>query len=375
MDRSVLSVAVNAVDHSACAVLRLVAADPAALDRAGARLAAAGWATALPDAQRRRAGGHPAAGRWRPVPRRPRQPGAHVITTEVLPAPAGATRESVRAVLELPPAGVLIGADRQQAPVALPAIGPRPTRLGVLGDHRIATLLAYRLLGVGCRLRVATADPGRWRRCWPRPGPGRWSARAPPSWPPTGPDADEPQLLVTDLPAAPTPGLGDRPLSTVVRIATAVPTDSPYWAAVHGVVLAGPATAPRWPAAGPARSRRAGPAGPRPLGLLDRSRAIVVTPILAEAELALLTDYSPNSLSTPPPSLPLPPPPSGPAPRSADGASPRCARASCGAAAARAGRRGQPPDQTSSSSVSGAVRTRGAGRRDRAPHPTPRGVR
>ena len=49
--RSVLSVTVNAVDHSTCAVLRLVAAEAEALDRAAARLTAAGWATALPDAQ------------------------------------------------------------------------------------------------------------------------------------------------------------------------------------------------------------------------------------------------------------------------------------------------------------------------------------
>ena len=51
VDRSVLSVAVNAIDHSACAVVRLVDPDPEALDRAATRLIRAGTATALPDAQ------------------------------------------------------------------------------------------------------------------------------------------------------------------------------------------------------------------------------------------------------------------------------------------------------------------------------------
>ena len=51
VDRSVLSVTISAVDHSACAVVRLVDPDPEALDRAAAQLIRAGVATALPDAQ------------------------------------------------------------------------------------------------------------------------------------------------------------------------------------------------------------------------------------------------------------------------------------------------------------------------------------
>jgi hypothetical protein len=52
VDRSVLSVAVSAIDHSACGVLRLVSADPETLDRAAARMTAEGWASPLPGAQR-----------------------------------------------------------------------------------------------------------------------------------------------------------------------------------------------------------------------------------------------------------------------------------------------------------------------------------
>ena len=212
-----------------------------------------------------------------------------MITTEVLPATRWRDPREVRAVLELPPAGVLIGADRQQAPVALPAIGPQPTRLGVLGDHRIATLLAYRLLGVGCRLTVATADPSRWRPLLAAAGARAMVGASTADWPPTA--DDEPQLLVTDLPTAPSPGLGDRPLSTVVHVASVVPSDSPYWASVHAVVLAGAGYGT------PLAHLLARPdaadldqLGPGQLGLLDRARAIVVTPILAEAELTLLTD-------------------------------------------------------------------------------------
>jgi hypothetical protein len=52
VDRSVLSVAVNAIDHSVCAVVRLVCTDPETLHHAAAQLTADGWATPLPDAQR-----------------------------------------------------------------------------------------------------------------------------------------------------------------------------------------------------------------------------------------------------------------------------------------------------------------------------------
>ena len=53
-----------------------------------------------------------------------------MITTEALPASRWRDPGDLRAVLDLPPAGVLIGADRQQTPVALPAIGPQPDPAG-----------------------------------------------------------------------------------------------------------------------------------------------------------------------------------------------------------------------------------------------------
>ncbi len=221
-----------------------------------------------------------------------------MITTEALPASRWRDPRDVPAVLDLPPAGVLIGSDRQQTAVVLPAIGPRPTRLGVLGDHRIATLLAYRLLGVGCRLTVTTADPARWRRLLAAAGAramvsGAMVGGHTANWPPPIPAGADPgaQLLVTDLPTPPPTALGDRPLCTVVHVATTVPIGSPYWAAVDGVVLAGHGYGT--PLARLLRRADAGQLdqlGPGQLGVLDRNRAVVVTPILAEAELTLLVD-------------------------------------------------------------------------------------
>ena len=46
--------------------------------------------------------------------------------------PTGRWREprDVSVVLEVPPAGVFLGMDAESAPVLLPAIGPRLTRVG-----------------------------------------------------------------------------------------------------------------------------------------------------------------------------------------------------------------------------------------------------
>ena len=352
VDRSVLSVAVNAIDHSACAVLRLVCADPEALDRAAAQLAADGWATPLPDAAAPGPGRHPPAGRRRPVARRPRQPGAHVITTDGAAGhPLAGPARAVRACSTCRATGVLIGADRQQAPVALPAIGPHPTRLGVLGDHRIATLLAYRLLGVGCRLTVATADPARWRRLLAAAGARAMVGASPVGWPPAA--ATEPQLLVTDLPTAPPPSLGDRPLCTVVHVATAVPADSPYWSGVHGVVLAGRGYGtPLARLLGRADARELDQLGPGQLGLLDRDRGARghADPGRGRAGPAHRLTPAPSSCS----GRPVSDRPSSPA-------GTRCRRSTR--------RRPRRPRRSS--------RTSGAGRRARrrAPRPTPRRAR
>lgn len=209
-----------------------------------------------------------------------------MITTEGLPATRWRSARDVRGVLTVPPAGVLIGADALLAPVVLPAIGPQVTRLGVLGDQRIAALLAYRLLGVGCLLSVATPEPAHWRRLLRAAGSRAVVGSGTEGWPPA---TDDPHLLVSDLPEPPAADLGDRPQCTVVHVAAAVPQDSPFWRSVDGVIVAGRGHGtPLAAALGRPDACELDDIGPGRLGVLDRSRVVAVTPILADDERTLL---------------------------------------------------------------------------------------
>jgi hypothetical protein len=208
-----------------------------------------------------------------------------VTTTDRLPSVRWREARDVTAVLDIPPAGVLLGVDRESAPVVLPAIAPRLTRIGVVGEGRIAGLIAYRLLGVGCVLRIATADPGRWRhvlgvaggRASAGPGVAGWPAPAPAGGPP---------VLLSDLDVPPDHvGDGGRRPGTVVHVTPAVPPAGPFWSAVDAVVVTTPGH-------GAALARLLGRDDARDLdrlgrgriGLLDRRRAVAVTPVLGTGE-------------------------------------------------------------------------------------------
>ena len=209
-----------------------------------------------------------------------------MITTDALPSVRWRSAEDVTAMLTVPPAGVLIGADAELAPVVLPALGPAGTRLGVLGDQRIAALLAYRLLGVGCLLTVATADPAQWRRLLRAAGSRAVVGSGTEGWPP---GTDEPHLLVSDLPEPPPVELGDRPLCTVVHVAGAVPAASTFWPAVDGVVIAGQGHGtPLGAVLGRPDAGELDSIGPGELGVLDRHRVVAATPILADTEREML---------------------------------------------------------------------------------------
>jgi len=190
----------------------------------------------------------------------------------------------VTAVLEVPPAGVFLGTDAASAPVLLPGVGPRVIRIGVVGDWRIAALLAYRLLGVGCLLTLASRDAGRWRHLLDAAGPRGTAARSVEGWPTADGAA---HLLVTDL-AAP-PIVDTRTPCTVVHVVDRVPTGGPYWPSVDAVLVVG-----RGHGAALARllgrddARTLDGIGPTQLGLLDRHRAVAVTAVLAGPERALL---------------------------------------------------------------------------------------
>jgi hypothetical protein len=209
-----------------------------------------------------------------------------MITTDALPSVRWRAAEDVTSVLTVPPAGVLIGADAELAPVVLPALGPAVTRLGVLGDQRIAALLAYRLLGVGCLLTVATAEPAHWRRLLRAAGSRAVVGSGTDGWPP---DTDDPHLLVSDLPKPPPVELGDRPLCTVVHVAAAVPAASEFWPAVDGVVIAGQGHGtPLGAVLGRPDANALDSIGPGELGVLDRHRVVAATPILADTEREML---------------------------------------------------------------------------------------
>lgn len=189
--------------------------------------------------------------------------------------------DDVRLVLDVPAAGVFVGVDARSAPVLLPAVGPRGTRIGVVGDWRIAALLAYRLLGVDCLLTLATDEPGRWRHLLNAAGPRATVARRATGWPLADGAA---HLLVTDQATAPVGTSG-----TVVHVVERVPTGGPYWTGVDAVLVAerghGDALA-RLLDRDDARTLDA--IGPAQLGLLDRTRAVAVTVVLADPERSLL---------------------------------------------------------------------------------------
>jgi hypothetical protein len=190
----------------------------------------------------------------------------------------------VTAVLDVPRAGVFIGTDAESAPVLLPAVGPRVIRIGVVGDWRIAALLAYRLLGVGCRLTLTSREPGRWRHLLDAAGARGTAARSAEGWPPADGAA---HLLVTDLAAAQI--VDTRTPCTVVHVVERVPAGGPYWPLVDAVLVVG-----RGHGAALARllgrddARTLDGIGPTQLGLLDRHRAVAVTAVLADPERALL---------------------------------------------------------------------------------------
>ena len=208
-----------------------------------------------------------------------------MTTTDRLPAVSWREPRDVTAVLDVPPAGVLLGADPGSAPVLLPALGPRPTRLGVVGDGRIAGLIAYRLLGAGGVLRIATGNPGRWRHLLGVAGNRASAGPSTAGWSPRHAQ-DGTSVLVSDLPQPPDELARDEGWSgTVVHIVRTVPVGGTYWAAVDAVVVTGPGH-------GDALARLLGRDDARQLdglgadriGLLDRHRVVAVTPVLAPGE-------------------------------------------------------------------------------------------
>jgi hypothetical protein len=59
--------------------------------------------------------------------------------------------------------GLVLGADRQQAPVTVRLFRPQPTRTTLVGRPDTGQLLAFRALGLGARVLVVSSDPTAWQ--------------------------------------------------------------------------------------------------------------------------------------------------------------------------------------------------------------------
>jgi hypothetical protein len=79
--------------------------------------------------------------------------GSHLVSR---PALAQLTMASVGA-------GLLIGADRHEAPVSVRVFRPEATRLAVVGRLWTGRMLAFRAFAVGARVVVITSSPSAWQ--------------------------------------------------------------------------------------------------------------------------------------------------------------------------------------------------------------------
>ncbi|HEY0500234.1 MAG TPA: hypothetical protein VGD48_31110 [Kutzneria sp.] len=158
-----------------------------------------------------------------------------------LPAQPWRTLADIDLSLHVPAAGVLLGADRGGNIACLPAIQPRPVRIGLVDGVGVARLVAHRLLAVGCQVTVYSQRQPAWQRLWTKVGGRRMTfAQRSARWPgvPAGPRM--PQALVLDAPEPPANWIGDAPWCTVIHVANRVPTRSEFWRAADVVVVCGP---------------------------------------------------------------------------------------------------------------------------------------
>ncbi|MFD1325497.1 hypothetical protein [Micromonospora sonneratiae] len=98
-------------------------------------------------------------------------------------------------------AGLILGADRQQAPVSVRFFQPDPRRFCLVGGVWTAQLIAFRALALGARIMVVTPDPANWRSFGERATgmPGRVVASAVEQPLPAGASAQQPLLVIHDL--------------------------------------------------------------------------------------------------------------------------------------------------------------------------------
>lgn len=187
-----------------------------------------------------------------------RRRGAQSLVPDTAPLSASRTPSVTGEFLaEIPVAGVFLGTDRSGRPAVLPAVQPRPIRIGLLGVATPAVVLAHRLLAVGCQVTVVTLGSPHWRSLHARINSPRLTfVDRPVRWPMTRPGRPGtnpgPQALIVDAPMPPPPGsVGNGEWCTVVHAAAAVPVRSEFWQTANAWVLTerghARAAAQRWP--------------------------------------------------------------------------------------------------------------------------------
>lgn len=130
-------------------------------------------------------------------------------------------------------AGIHLGTSRDGRPVALPVLGPRGTRVAVLGEPLFGRLTALRLLAAGAYVTADTSRPEPWRwlhqavrtrlaftdtaRAWPlqRPAPPTVGAG--------------PQALVSDRRHPPPADAATGAWRTVVHVTPSAPPRTGFW--------------------------------------------------------------------------------------------------------------------------------------------------
>jgi hypothetical protein len=172
-----------------------------------------------------------------------------------LPSVRWAGPAHVDLTVDIPPGGVVLGTDRTGRPAAFAAVQPRPVRIGLLGHPAWATALAYRLLGVGCRVSVLTTGSQYWAALHASvENPALTWLNSGATWPPppssAGRPYPDPQVLIVDYPSPPPLWIGEQPWCTVIHASEAPAEGSEFWAHVDAMLLTGPgyaaAVTQRW---------------------------------------------------------------------------------------------------------------------------------
>ncbi|WP_019546810.1 hypothetical protein [Streptomyces sulphureus] len=188
--------------------------------------------------------------------------------------------------------GLHLGSDRAGAPVTLPVLGRRATRIGVLGESLFGRLIASRLVAAGFLVTGATRGPNLWEPLREAAGgrlvlaenQGTWPSRA---CEPPGVGLG-PQALVSDV-RRPPPVLLDARWSTAVHVRRQVPRGG-FWQSLNAVLALGSSFADAVvPVCGAEAARVTESLTPGEVALFRDGHSRVLRLDIAPAETAMLT--------------------------------------------------------------------------------------